>query len=57
MEEVLHEFQIARGTQFDPRLLDLFIDNLPDFVEIHERYAAPHTALHAANPTDLPRAA
>jgi response regulator RpfG family c-di-GMP phosphodiesterase len=57
MEEVLHEFQIARGSQFDPRLLDLFIDNLPDFVDIHERYAVPSSAAHARPATDLPRAA
>lgn len=37
--EVTKEFIIAnRGTMFDPRLVDLFIENFEDFVEIYNTY-------------------
>ncbi|HSW15443.1 MAG TPA: HD domain-containing phosphohydrolase [Solimonas sp.] len=39
--QVVDYLREQRGRQFDPRLVDLFLDNLPEFVEIAERLAAP----------------
>lgn len=39
--EVADYFRRQRGKQFEPRLVDLFLDNLELFLEIRQRYSAP----------------
>jgi len=38
IDESLAIMQKGRGTHFDPELLDLFIDNLPKFLEIRDNF-------------------
>lgn len=38
MEDVLSLIKEQRGKQFDPHLVDIFINNLPLFIEINTRY-------------------
>jgi len=39
LKKVLDMLRQSRGTHFDPRLLDLFMNNLEKFVAIHEKHA------------------
>jgi response regulator RpfG family c-di-GMP phosphodiesterase len=39
--QVADYFRQQRGKQFEPKLVDLFLDNLEKFLEIRQRYAAP----------------
>jgi len=41
MERVLDYFRNQRGGHFDPRLVDLFLENFADFVRIKEKLASP----------------
>lgn len=38
LENIIHLFHEERGEHFDPKLVDLFLDNLDDFLEIRDRY-------------------
>ena len=38
VSDILNFMEEQRGIMFDPRLLDLFMENLDDFLEIRERY-------------------
>ena len=38
LDEILTEIRAQRGKQFDPTLVDLFIDNLEGFIEIRDRF-------------------
>lgn len=38
LDEILAYFKKERGQHFDPVLVDLFLDNLPEFLEIQKRY-------------------
>lgn len=38
LEKILELFREGKGTQFDPRLIDLFINNLDTFLEIRDKY-------------------
>ncbi|MCG7535268.1 DUF3369 domain-containing protein [Pseudoalteromonas sp. OOF1S-7] len=38
LEEILTEIKRQRGQQFDPKLVDLFIENLEQFVAIRDQY-------------------
>ncbi len=39
MEDILEHFRNERGKHFDPRLIDLFLENIDDFLEIKKQYA------------------
>ena len=39
LERIIDLFKEERGKQFDPQLIDLFIDNLDRFLEIRDRFA------------------
>jgi len=39
LEKILSLFREERGKHFDPRLVELFLDNLDDFLKIRDRYA------------------
>ncbi len=38
LERIVKLFKAEKGYQFDPKLLEVFLDNLDDFVEIKETY-------------------
>ena len=38
LEQVLALFQAEKGKHFDPNLIDVFMNNLDDFLEIKEKY-------------------
>jgi putative nucleotidyltransferase with HDIG domain len=38
LEKILDLFKNERGKHFDPKLIDLFLEHLPRFLEIKERY-------------------
>ncbi len=41
MARVEAYFQAQRGLQFDPQLVDLLLENLDEFCQIHQRFADP----------------
>ena len=41
VESAVDLIKEERGQHFDPRLVDLFLENLPDIIEIKEKYAEP----------------
>ncbi|WP_127579389.1 DUF3369 domain-containing protein [Paenibacillus koleovorans] len=41
LEDILHFFREARGQHFDPQLLDVFFDSLPEILKIREQYSDP----------------
>lgn len=41
-EDILAYFQEQKGEHFDPRLIDIFFDNLDSVLEIRDRYADIH---------------
>jgi HD-GYP domain-containing protein (c-di-GMP phosphodiesterase class II) len=47
VEEVVEYYQTQRGRHFDPRLADLFLEHLDDFLAIHGEYAD-----HVITPTE-----
>ena len=38
LEKILKLFNVEKGQQFDPNLMELFLDNLDEFLEIRDRY-------------------
>jgi len=38
LEKILKLFKVEKGQQFDPILMELFLDNLDDFLEIRDKY-------------------
>jgi len=38
IDRIIDEFNMQRGEQFDPKLVDLFLDNLDEFLEIRDKY-------------------
>lgn len=38
LSEVLNYISTARGTHFDPELVDIFMNNLDDILEICEKF-------------------
>jgi response regulator RpfG family c-di-GMP phosphodiesterase len=38
VDKVLNLIKEQRGTRFDPKLVDIFIDNIDEFLEINKRY-------------------
>ena len=38
LEKILKLFRVERGQQFDPKLIDLFLENLNQFLEIRDKY-------------------
>jgi len=38
LEQILELFRQEKGKHFDPKLVDLFLDNLDEFLAIHDRY-------------------
>ncbi len=38
MEKILQLFKEERGKHFDPRLIDIFFENLDDFLDVKERF-------------------
>ena len=38
LEDILELFRKERGKHFDPVLVDLFLDNLDEFLEIRDKY-------------------
>ena len=38
IERIVSLFKEERGEHFDPKLVDLFLDNLPSFLEIRDHY-------------------
>ena len=44
VEEAIAELQELRGTHFDPTLIDLFCDILPEILLIQQQYAEPQAA-------------
>ena len=38
LEKILKLFNVEKGQQFDPNLMELFLDNLDKFLEIRDRY-------------------
>ena len=49
LDKVLTIIREGRGTQFDPRLVDLFLGNLKRFLAIGEQYADAHPPAPAAD--------
>ncbi|MBF0136195.1 MAG: PAS domain S-box protein [Magnetococcales bacterium] len=45
-EEATAEIQRSAGTHFDPEIVKLFMENLPDIIEIMHTYADPETEEH-----------
>lgn len=41
LDAILEYFKEQRGKHFDPRLVDLFFDNLEKFLEIQKEYSRP----------------
>ena len=37
MENVIEYFQEQRGKQFDPKLVDIFLNNMDQILEVHQR--------------------
>ena len=38
LEKILKLFKVEKGQQFDPNLMELFLDNLDEFLEVRDRY-------------------
>jgi len=38
LEEIINLFKTERGKHFDPKLVDLFLENLDTFLEIRDRF-------------------
>ena len=38
LEKIIDEFKIQKGLHFDPKLVDLFLGNLGEFLKIRDRY-------------------
>jgi response regulator RpfG family c-di-GMP phosphodiesterase len=55
LAKVMEYIQAQRGRQFDPALVDLFVANLDDFLEIRERF--DESAIDPARPDPPPREA
>ncbi len=48
MEKILDLFKEGRGTHFDPNLIDLFFDNLDEFLSIRDSFDSKTKADHVA---------
>ncbi len=38
LEQVVAHFKAERGRHFDPKMVDILLENLPDFLAVHEQY-------------------
>ena len=50
MDQILKFFRAEQGTQFDPDIVDLLLENIEDFLSVKDSYSEIRSQSYSYNP-------